>query len=66
MLELSNFGHISTSTVDFETLDRSYRIITFNSKTFILRMPRVTNSADFIKIAVILNKTVKRSKNQKN
>ena len=59
MLELPNFGRMTTSTIQ-----------PLFQNTFILRRPRADNFADIIKIATILIKTtfqeskkVKRMKN---
>ena len=39
-------------------MDRNYDVITFVSKTFILRRPRVADFADIIKITTMFIKTI--------
>ena len=39
-------------------MDRNYDVITFVSKTFILRRPRVANFADIIKITTMFIETI--------
>ena len=77
MLELLNFGHMTTSTMSFEScnsfvgdvMDRNYDVIAFQN-AFTLRRPRVNNLAEIIKIAnMFIKKTfhvsqkVKRNRN---
>ena len=59
MLETPNFGHMTTSTIEFESrnkifvvddMDRNYDVITFQN-TF------VASFADIIKVATIFIKT---------
>ena len=59
MLELPDFGQMSTFTIQFESrdkifagdvIDRNYDLIIFISKCRFLRRPRVTTFADIIKI----------------
>ena len=65
MLELPNFGHMTTSTIQFESrnkddgdvMDKNYDVITFQ-KTFVLRRAGVANFADIIKIATMFIKTI--------
>ena len=67
MLELPNFGHMTTSTIKFEPrdknfflmsqTDRSYDVITFISKYQFLRSLRVANFADIIKNSTMFTKT---------
>ena len=66
MLESSNFGHITTSTI-FESLDKSfadhiivenYDVIVFISKYLFLRNAGVNNFAEVIKIFVIFVKKI--------
>ena len=60
ILELTNFGRMTTSTSQFELGDKFYFFNVF------LRRPRVANFADIIAIATIFVKsTLKDSKNGK-
>ena len=56
MLGLPNFGHMTTSIMQFD-------VINFVSKYFILRRPRIDNFADIIKNATMfIKKIFKNSK----
>ena len=75
MLELSNSGHMNTSTVWFESLGKILLVTSlteimalsrFFQNTFILWMFRVANFADIIKIATMfIETTFKDSKKVK-
>ena len=67
MLELTNFGHLTTSTIQFESRDKNWlmtplaEIMTLYflfQNTFILRKPIVAIFADIIKIAIIFIKEI--------
>ena len=66
MLELPNFVHMTTSTVEFESRDKILLVTSWAEIltsyplfqiTLILRRPRLANFADIIKIATIFIKT---------
>lgn len=61
MLELSNYGHMTPSTIWFEPLEKKfvYDVMdsTFNVITLSLRQPGVVNFADTIEITVMLIQT---------
>ena len=68
MLELPNFGHMATFTLEFESRDKILLvtswteimdvIISFFQKTFILRRPEVAIFANIIKILTTFIKTI--------
>ena len=71
MLELPNFGHEITSTIQSESrdkffcdvMDRSYDVPAFISKYLFERRPRAANFADIIEIAIMFIKpTIQDSK----
>ena len=76
----SNFGHITTSTIEFESRDKILLVISQTEfmmswplfqNTFTLRWPRVSNFADTIKIATMFMKATfknseKKSKRMRN
>ena len=62
MLELPSFGHLTTCTIWFESRDKILLVAPWPEimmlwllfqNTFILRRPRVANSADIIKITTM-------------
>ena len=72
MLELPNFGRITTSTIQFESRDKKLLVTSwieimtpkpFFQNSFILRRSREANFADIIKIATIFNKTTFKDSN---
>ena len=73
MLELQNFSHMTTSTKQFDSQDKTLLVRsrtnnmtskTFFQNIFIVRRPKVAIFADLIKIATmfIQKKTLKDSK----
>ena len=67
MLELPNFGHVTTSTIQFESRDKIWLVMPLTEimtlyflfqDTFILRKPIVAIFADIIKIAIIFVKEI--------
>ena len=69
MLELPNFGHMTTSTIQHDKMflvTSLGEIITSFQNTFILRRSGVANFADIIKVATMFIKTtLKDSKKSK-
>ena len=74
MLELPNFGHMTTFTIWFESRDKILLVASWTEimtsqplyeNAFILRRPTVANFADIIKIPTIIKKTFKDSKKVK-
>ena len=66
MLELPNYGHMTTSTIQFELCDKFLLVTSWTEtmiskplfqNTFILRSPRVANFADITRIATMFIKT---------
>ena len=56
MLELPNFGHMTTSTIQYDKIflvTPLGEIITSFQNTFILRRSRVANFADIMKVAFL-------------
>ena len=65
MLELPNLGHMTTSTIQFESRDKILLVTSWTvfQNTFILRRPRVAIFADIIKtITFFIKKIFKDSK----
>lgn len=58
MLEFSNFGRMTTSTIMFKSRDKILLMTSYQKLriTLIPRRPGVTNSADIIKIEIMLIK----------
>ena len=67
ILELPNFGHMTTSTIKFDSCDKMLLVTScteikrhnpFFKNTFILRTPRVANFAGNLKIATMFIKKI--------
>ena len=70
MLELPNFGHMTTSKIQFkprdktigDVMDITYNVITFIQNSFILRRPSVAIIAGIIKtLSIFIKKILKDS-----
>ena len=69
MLELPNFGHMTTSTIQFKSSDKiwlvtswtkNYDVMTFFSKYLYIKKACVTISAGIIKISNIFIKKISK------
>ena len=62
ILELLNFGHMTTSTTKFESRDKTLLVTSWTKplfqNTFILRRSKEAIFADIIKIVTISNKAI--------
>ena len=60
MLEFSNFGRMTISTIIFKSRDKILLMTSYQKLriTLIPRRPGVTNSADIIKIEIMLIKAI--------
>ena len=68
MLELPNFGHMTTSTIWFESLDKFFGDVidrNYDVITFISRRPKVAIFAAMFKIITIFLKTISKKVSKK-